>query len=305
MGKLLAVEGCEVRVIDLPGPEKGVDDFVVAQGQKAFDELYDQSDTLDIWQVRLFTLLNYQSSFECDRPFLGHIQIPDTERLIVLKSAKGTGKTEWLTGEVAKAHANNRRVLIITHRIQLGEALCDRFGVNYVTEVCDSGTGDFLGYGVCIDSLHHQSQARFNPNDWYNDTVIIDECDQVFWHLLNSGTEVAKRRVSVLKNLKSLVWGIFQGVQSANSVRQMLARLRETVDRHIWVRSSGIGLVGNGSTSVGVLLASQHAAARANIMLLSQADNADFSCIDENFQPESLHTWAKRACVINALLLLS
>jgi hypothetical protein len=79
-----------------------------------------------------------------------------------------------------------------------------------------------------------------------------------------------------------------------------VARLRENVDRHIWVRSSGIGFVGNGSTSVGVLLASQHAAARANITLLSQADNADFSCIDENFQPESLQTWAKRACVINA-----
>ncbi|MEA5573498.1 plasmid replication protein, CyRepA1 family [Calothrix sp. UHCC 0171] len=102
-----------------------------------------------------------------------------------------------------------------------------------------------------------------------------------------------------IKGHFSAVWGIFQGVQSANSVRQMLARLRETVDRHIWVRSSGIGLVGNGSTSVGVLLASQHAAAKANITLLSQADNADYS-IDENFQPESLQTWAKRACVINA-----
>jgi hypothetical protein len=63
--------------------------------------------------------------------------------------------------------------------------------------------------------------------------------------------------------------------------------------------SEGLEWVGNGSTSVGVLLASQHAAARANITLLSQADNADYS-IDENFQPESLQTWAKRACVINA-----
>ncbi|BAZ37643.1 hypothetical protein NIES4101_35660 [Calothrix sp. NIES-4101] len=405
----------------------------------------------------------------------------DSEKLIVLKSAKGTGKTQWLVGEVAKAHERNRRVLIITHRIQLGEALCKRFGVNYVTEVRDSGTGDLLGYGVCIDSLHHQSQARFNPNDWHNDTVIIDECDQVFWHLLNSGTEVAKRRVAVLKNLKLLiqnvlgspegkiylasadvsdcdvdyvlslageiqvkpfiivndyqpqagkchiykgsnpkdlvvaldkaiatskqtptpgdesksneqdesytasshlllcsaqkakskwgtqaleerfrrkfpdlkilridsesvsdpnhpaygcianlnqilteydlviaspsletgvsidiqghfqaVWGIFQGVQSANSVRQMLARLRENVDRHVWVRSNGVGTVGNASTSMGSLLASQHAATRANIALLSEADNADYSCIDEKFQPESLQNWAKRACVVNA-----
>jgi hypothetical protein len=459
MGKLLSIEKCKVRVIDLPGPEKGVDDFVVAQGEDAFNVLYHKAETLDIWQVKLFTLLTYQPAIECDRAFLGQIQIPDTEKLIVLKSAKGTGKTEWLTGEVAKAHEQNRRVLIITHRIQLGEALCDRFGVNYVTEVRDSGTGDLLGYGVCIDSLHQQSQARFNPNDWYNDTVIIDECDQVFWHLLNSGTEVAKRRVSVLKNLKlliqnvlssphgkiylasadvsdcdvdyvlslageikvkpfaiannyqpqsgncynyegsnpkdliaaldkaipqgghhllccsaqkvkskwgtqaleerfrrkfpdlrilridsesvsdpshpafgciahlneiltkydlviaspsletgvsidikghfSAVWGIFQGVQSANSVRQMLARLRETVDRHIWVRGCGMGFVGNRSTSMGSLLASQHAVTRTNIALLSQADNADYS-IDENFQPESLQTWAKRACIINA-----
>jgi Domain of unknown function (DUF3854) len=460
MGKLLAVEGCAVRVIDLPGPEKGVDDFIVAQGEEAFDTLYDKAETLDMWQVKLFTLLTYPAAITLNQKFLGQIQISDIEKLIVLKSAKGTGKTEWLTGEVAKAHEQNRRVLIITHRIQLGEALCNRFGVNYVTEVRDSDTGDLLGYGVCIDSLHQQSQARFNPNDWCNDTVIIDECDQVFWHLLNSGTEVAKRRVSVLKNLKLLiqnvlsspqgkiylasadvsdcdvdyvlslageikvkpfvilnnyqpqagncysyegnnpkdliaaldkaiplgghhllccsaqkakskwgtqaleerfrrkfpqlrilridsesvadpshpaygciahlneiltkydlviaspsletgvsidikghftaVWGIFQGVQSANSVRQMLARLRETVDRHIWVRKWGMGVVGNGSTSVGVLLASQHAATRANIALLSQADNADYSCIDENFQPESLQTWAKRACVINA-----
>jgi hypothetical protein len=483
MGKLLAVEGCDVRVIDLPGEEKGVDDFVVAQGEEAFYELYCNAKILELWQIHLYTLLTLQISIQVTQKYLEQIQMSENEKLIVLKSAKGTGKTQWLVGEVAKAHARNRRVLIITHRIQLGEALCERFGVNYVTEVRNSGTGDLLGYGVCIDSLHHQSQARFNPNDWSNDTVIIDECDQVFWHLLNSGTEVAKRRVAVLKNLKLLiqnvlgspegkiylasadvsdcdveyvlsltgeiqvkpfiivndyqpkagkcytykgsnprdlvvaldkailqgrgcaiastqqisttnqqnepqtasshlllcsaqkakskwgtqaleerfrrkfpelrilridsesvsdpshpaygcianlnqilteydlviaspsletgvsidiqghfqaVWGIFQGVQSANSVRQMLARLRENVDRHIWVRSRGVGTVGNGSTSMGSLLASQHAATRANIALLSEADNADYSCIDEKFQPESLQNWAKRACVINA-----
>ncbi len=103
-----------------------------------------------------------------------------------------------------------------------------------------------------------------------------------------------------IKGHFSAVWGIFQGVQSANSVRQMLARLRENVDRHIWARKWGMGVVGNGSTSLGALLGSQHAACRANIALLSQADNADYSCIDENFQPESLQTWGKRACVINA-----
>ena len=477
-GKLLSQSGCCVKVIDLPGPEKGVDDFMFAQtetalqeafsepatafekAEEAFEALYDKAESLEMWTVKLFTMLTYQPAITLEQKFLGEISTPEDEKLIILKSAKGTGKTELLTSEVAKAHAQSRRVLIITHRIQLGEALCNRFGVNYVTEVRSSGTGDLLGYGVCIDSLHHQSQARFNPSDWYNDTVIIDECDQVFWHLLNSSTEVAKHRVSILKNLKLLiqnvlsspngkiylasadvsdcdadyvlslageikvkpfvilnnyrpisgkcynydgtnpkhliaaldkvipqgghhllccsaqkakskwgtqaleerfrrkfphlkilridsesvadpshpaygciahlnsilqeydlviaspsletgvsidiqghfnaVWGIFQGVQSANSARQMLARLRETVDRHVWVRNCGMGFVGNGAASLGVLLASQHAATRANIALLSEADNSDYSCIDENFQPEFLQTWGKRACVINA-----
>ncbi|MHC5831365.1 MAG: DEAD/DEAH box helicase family protein, partial [Nostoc sp.] len=105
---------------------------------------------------------------------------PEGEKLIILKAPKGTGKTKWLATEVAKAHDLGRRVLIITHRIQLGEALCNRFGVNYVTEVHTNETGTLLGYGVCVDSLHQESQARFNPNDWANDVIIIDECDQVF-----------------------------------------------------------------------------------------------------------------------------
>ncbi|MHC5741539.1 MAG: plasmid replication protein, CyRepA1 family [Nostoc sp.] len=460
MGRLLVNEGCSLRVIDLPlGPEKGVDDFIAAKGQSAFDALYNTAVVLELWEIKLFTLLTYPPSIALNQRFLGQLLVPEGEKLIILKAPKGTGKTEWLATEVAKAHDQERRVLIITHRIQLGEALCNRFGVNYVTEVRTNETGTLLGYGVCVDSLHQESQARFNPNDWSNDVIIIDECDQVFWHLLNSGTEVQKRRVSVLKNLKQLVqnvlgssqgkiylssadvsdtdvkyvlslageyrvnpfvivnnyrhvagncynysgsnpknliaaldkaiargghhllccsaqkakskwgtqaleerfrrkfphlrilridsesvadpshaafgciahlneiltqydlviaspsletgvsidirghfsavWGIFQGVQPVNSVRQMLARLRETVDRHIWVREWGMSVVGNGSTSIGGLLRSQHVATQANIALLSAADNDDYSYVDQNFQPESLQTWGKRGSVIN------
>ncbi|WP_223270093.1 plasmid replication protein, CyRepA1 family [Nostoc sp. 'Peltigera membranacea cyanobiont' 213] len=460
MGRLLVNEGCSLRVIDLPfGQEKGVDDFIVAKGQPAFDALYNTAVALELWEIKLFTLLTYPPAIALNQRFLGQLLVPEGEKLIILKAPKGTGKTEWLATEVAKAHDQERRVLIITHRIQLGEALCNRFGVNYVTEVRTNETGTLLGYGVCVDSLHQESQARFNPNDWSNDVIIIDECDQVFWHLLNSGTEVQKRRVSVLKNLKQLVqnvlgssqgkiylssadvsdtdvkyvlslageyrvnpfvivnnyrhvagncynysgsnpknliaaldkaisigghhllccsaqkakskwgtqaleerfrrkfphlrilridsesvadpshaafgciahlneiltqydlviaspsletgvsidirghfdgvWGIFQGVQPVNSVRQMLARVRETVDRHIWVREWGMSVVGNGSTSIGGLLRSQHVATQANIALLSAADNDDYSYVDQNFQPESLQTWGKRGSVIN------
>ncbi|WP_265276771.1 plasmid replication protein, CyRepA1 family [Nostoc sp. KVJ3] len=459
MGRLLINSGCQLRVIDLPGTEKGVDDFVVAQGCDAFHALYNTAETLELWEIKLFTLLTYPPAIALNQRFLSGLIAPEGEKLIVLKAPKGTGKTEWLSSEVAKAHDQGRKVLIITHRIQLGEALCDRFGVDYVSEIKTSDTGGLLGYGVCVDSLHKDSQARFNPNDWSNDVIIIDECDQVFWHLLHSTTDVAKRRVAILRNFKQLVqnilgsehgkiylssadasdtdikyilslageykvnpfvivnnyqpvsgkcynysgsnpknliaaldkaiakgghhllccsaqkakskwgtqaleqrfkqkfphlrilridshsvldpkhgafeciahlneiltqydlviaspsletgvsidirghfssvWGIFQGVQPVDSVRQMLARLRETVDRHIWVSQYGMGTVGNGSTSMGGLLRSQDIATQANIALLSASDNDDYSFIDQNFQPESLQTWAKRGAVIN------
>lgn len=47
-------------------------------------------------------------------------------------------------------------------------------------------------------------------------------------------------------------------------------------------------------------LRSQHVVTQANIVLLSAADNDDYSFVDQNFQPESLQTWGKRGSVINA-----
>ncbi|MCC5640808.1 KilA-N domain-containing protein [Nostoc sp. CHAB 5844] len=172
--QLLVAEGCQLRVIDLPGPQKGVDDFIVAQGCDAFHALYNTAVALELWEIKLFTLLTYPPAIALNQRFLSGLIAPEGEKLFVLKAPKGTGKTEWLSQEVAKAHDQGRRVLIITHRIQLGEALCDRFGVNYVTEVRTNETGALLGYGVCVDSLHKDSQARFNPNDWSNDVIIIN-----------------------------------------------------------------------------------------------------------------------------------
>jgi len=93
------------------------------------------------------------------------------------------------------------------------------------------------------------------------------------------------------------VWGIFQGVQACDSVRQALARVRTNVPRYVWIRKTGFSRVGNGSTSIKALLASQHKLAKANVNLLSQADFTED--IDLEFQPESLRTWAKKAVVVN------
>ena len=463
--RLLLSGGCQVKIIDLPARgEKGVDDFIAARGKEAFYALYNAAQPLSKWQVNLYTLLTYSPDVALNQRFVGELSVPDHAKLIVVKAAKGTGKTEWLAAEVAKAQERSQKVLVLTHRVQLGEALCNRFGIDYVTELKTSETGGVLGYGVCVDSMHKQSSARFDPSDWSNAVVIVDEADQVFWHLVNSNTEIKKHRVTVLRNLKQLfnnvlsssegkiylssadvsdvdikfvrasvtfdvkpyviineyqhqagdcyvyegkdprklvaeliedikaggkplvcctaqkaksrwstqalekmlrnrfpgkrilridsesvsdpnheaygcisrlneilplydivivspcletgvsidltnhftgVWGIASGVQPENSVRQTLARLRETVPRHVWISQYGLRgcRIGNGSTSIGSLLLSQQAATKANIQLLSAADHQedyDFGAIDWGFQRESLNTWAAKACVINA-----
>ena len=48
-GKLFEQVGCTVKVIRLPGPEKGVDDFLMLRGRTAFEQLYLDAVTLEFY----------------------------------------------------------------------------------------------------------------------------------------------------------------------------------------------------------------------------------------------------------------
>ncbi|AOX04740.1 hypothetical protein BJP34_35770 (plasmid) [Moorena producens PAL-8-15-08-1] len=458
LGRLLAENNTEVKIINWnPKDGKGCDDLIVNYGQQAFDQAIDNALLLDIWKARQFRQLTHLPNTHLNRRFLGELIIPESCKLIGIKSPKGTGKTESLVPLVAEAIRNGQPILVITHRIQLTKALCQRFGINYITDVRKSVEGALFGYGLCIDSLHIKSQAKFKAEDWEGCLVILDEAEQVLWHMLNSST-CQKHRVPILKSFKTLiqgaaqviaadadlsnvtidylktltgtepfiirndykfdgwtvyrypkpetlvknlekeilqggkpfvclsaqkdksmwstqnlenhlrelfpnkkilridsesvadpnheafgsitklneilsnydivitspsietgvsidvkkhftsVWGIAQGVQSESSVRQSLARLREPVDRHLYVAPHGLGKVGNGSISYRLLITSQNAMLRANLQFLRQADLPELksvSDIDEldNFQPEALRCWSKMATRHNAGLI--
>lgn len=204
--KLLSQGGCKVEIVQLPvGGEKGVDDFIAAQGREAFESIQQKAQPLYKWDIDSYKALTYGAHIKLNKRFLGKLNIPKNAKIVAIKSAKNTGKTFSLAQEVAKAHARGQKVLVLTHRVELGKVLCDIFGIDYVTELKDSETKGILGYGLCVDSMRKSTAANFNPNDWFNAVVIIDEADQVFWHLLNSSTEVKKHRVEILRNLKKLV----------------------------------------------------------------------------------------------------
>jgi hypothetical protein len=459
-GKLFERFECRVSVISWNYAEKGVDDLISNRGVDCFHTLYKARIPLSKFQLRtLLDLSKYAPLIVNERYLNENLVPPPDAQVIGIKSPKGTGKTEWLSKIVAEASRAGQRVIIICHREQLALALANRFGIDYRTEVKNSVTKGLFGYALCIDSLHPHANPPFNPDEWQGALVIIDEVEQVFWHLLNSST-CQNNRIAIIESFKQLlltavgtggrvyladadlspialdyvrsligfpvqtwfveniynsskkrklinysgndprelvaalvkaigrqekvlvhttgqkarskwgsinlesylekifpkhqilridsesvaepghraygcmgnlnailpmydivicspvvetgvsidvkghfdsVWGIAQGIQTVDAVCQALERLRDNVPRHLWVKTTAKGnRIGNGSTNIRCLLASEHKLTRANISLLQQASINEFDDLEVNSSPESLNTWAKRACMVNA-----
>ncbi|HEY9673819.1 MAG TPA: plasmid replication protein, CyRepA1 family [Waterburya sp.] len=208
--KLLKDLGCDVRIVAWEPQIKGVDDLIVAKGSKHFTACYQKALAFDDWMADGLRELTYKPALRLDSTtkYIGEFAPPPHAKLICLKAPKGSGKTEWLVKICADAQHRGQKVLILTHRTQLGRALCDRFGIDYVEELGKSTTKGIFGIGLCFDSLRANSQARFDPEDWYNCIVILDEVEQSVWHLLNANTEVGKHRVQVLRNFQQLIQNV-------------------------------------------------------------------------------------------------
>jgi Domain of unknown function (DUF3854) len=212
LGCLFQAQKCPVKVIELPGIEKGVDEFIVAKDASSFDKIYRQSVDLEIYlaHIKPHTDLTIPAALTINRPYLGKISFPSSG-LVGVKSAKGTGKTTGLQAVVNQAKSKNQPILLITHRIQLGKFLCEKIGIqwgfnnneNYrvngewlITKKQSPATKSF---GLCVDSLW-----KLNPEDWQGAIIILDEVEQSLWHLLNSDT-CKHKRVKILKLFQQLI----------------------------------------------------------------------------------------------------
>jgi hypothetical protein len=204
-GTLLQLQGAVVSIISWDSPEKGVDDLIAAKGVECFDSLYKARTSLSNFKLSALLDISKYQPLMVNQRYLGENLVPpEHAQLIGIKSPKNTGKTEWLSRIVRRLLFKGKSVIIITHRIQLAKALCARFGVDHIEEVKNSETKGILGYGLCIDSLHANSQAHFNPEDWSESVVILDEAEQVVWHLLDSST-CQNNRVEIIENFQRLL----------------------------------------------------------------------------------------------------
>ena len=205
--KLLVDNGCKVSVVGWEPWIKGCDDLIVAKGGNYFVGCYLKALSFEDWQADGLSELTYKPALRLDSStkYIGEFSPPPGAKLICLKAPKGSGKTEWLVKICSEAQSRGQKVIVITHRQQLGQALCARFGIDYVSELKDSDTQGAFGFGLCFDSLRRGGQARFNPDDWHGCIVLLDECEQSLWHLLSARTEVSAHRVQVLRNFQELI----------------------------------------------------------------------------------------------------
>jgi hypothetical protein len=181
---------------------KGLDDLI-ANDPQLFHTAITTAKSLDEWKLACITDLTDLISETVDQKYLD-VTIPTDAQLICTKSPTGTGKTEWLVWVVSELIKKGDRVLVLSHREQLVKELARRFALPYRTEIRLSGEGFELGYCLCIDSLHPKANPGFNPDDWEGCSVVVDECEQVFWHLLNSST-CQRNRPSILNSFKQLL----------------------------------------------------------------------------------------------------
>ncbi len=132
-----------------------------------------------------------------------HFDIPDATAtglitdtpLTLIRSPKGTGKTEWLGRLVKMFRGAGVSVLLIGHRRALITATAHRVGLtSYLgeldseTDVGRQGAAPTSHYAICVDSL-----PRMDPSVHHYDVVLIDEVEQVFAHLLADTLKEGRR----------------------------------------------------------------------------------------------------------------
>ncbi|RCJ16878.1 hypothetical protein A6S26_32510 [Nostoc sp. ATCC 43529] len=207
--KLLSLHDCEVKVMVWhPALGKGIDDVLAACGRDQFDSIYRDALDLNKWNTKQLKRLTYIPDLSLNQRYLGEISIPPGKQLIALKSPKNTGKTyffQLITDPVIRS--GERKVLVITHRVQLATQIVEKFGLPFVTELKETEQGSHFGMGLVIDSLHPKSQAKFNPDDWKGCWLVLDEIMQLIWHLLSSST-CQQDRVAIIKSFKKLLLNI-------------------------------------------------------------------------------------------------
>jgi hypothetical protein len=181
---------------------KGLDDLIAVEPY-LFHHALENTLSPAQWRLKQALDLSPMVSLRVNCPDLTKALTLDiSNKLIAIKSPKKTYKTAWIAQQIEPHLRNGGKVIVPVHREQLAKELGNRLGLEYRTELTREGKN--FGYCLCIDSLHPNANPPFHPDDWEECWVILDEVDQVIWHLQDSDT-CKYNRTAIIKSLTELV----------------------------------------------------------------------------------------------------
>ncbi|MTJ56059.1 DUF3854 domain-containing protein [Anabaena sp. UHCC 0253] len=210
IGGVLVRKSCIVKVWDWDRNDgKGLDDVFVQCGEERIDNLAKDAINFFEWKVKTLKELSYIPDLPLNQRYLTRynqegkleldFKINKPWNVLYFKSPKNSSKSraiELILNPIIRS--GSRKVLLLTHRIQLGRILCDLFGIRYIDEKTDNENIERC-LGLCIDSI-----GKVNLDEWKGAYLVIDEIQQFKWHLLNSAT-CKENRAKLMKLFKQLI----------------------------------------------------------------------------------------------------
>lgn len=137
---------------------KGIDDVLVTNGLSTVETILDSAAPYHTFCFLDDCKLSYVVNHSINRQHLGQIT-EFSQKNIGIKSPKNTGKTYTLANICDEYTRTGQKVIVITHRIQLGSELANRFGIEFINEIKTKDEwlmASMQGFALCIDSLHPQ-----------------------------------------------------------------------------------------------------------------------------------------------------
>lgn len=207
LGKKLQRLGHKVFILDWKHElGKGIDDFAYSQGIEAVEKLYHKALTYSRFTARIRATYTRRLSNAIDINYqyikaeLIRLAKDNGKSLIAIKAPQKSGKSTAIK-EFLKTIKG--RVLAITHRQTLSNNLANLFGLYPYSEgLIKMSLENYYssnGLSVCIDSL-----LKIDENEHY-DYIILDELEQLVWHILSSTTEISKIRGDIIDKFGRII----------------------------------------------------------------------------------------------------
>lgn len=141
------------------------------------------------------------------------------EKVILLESPQGTGKTTLLESLVKNAQKNDRAIVYVSHRKALIKQVSKSLGLTYYED-----KEEFIGKPRCI-AVTPNSLFKHKPKG--DALLIIDEIDQVFSTL--SGSTCKDNRLEILTAIKGHIDGAGQVVGLSADIPRHVVQVFENL----------------------------------------------------------------------------